>query len=110
MAKRVITKKIIIEEKEQVAAPQVEVVEVSREKGEKGASKGGVRAKRQCAFCAAKKDPSYTDSAVLKRYMSDRSRIYPKAKTGLCAKHQRYLSKEIKHARHLALLPFVPSL
>lgn len=29
-----------------------------------------------------------------------------KARTGVCAKHQRILTREIKKARHLALLPF----
>ncbi len=108
MAKTVIRKKEKTEEK--VVTPVVETAEVNIEDAEKETTKNVVRTKRQCAFCTAKKNPSYTDSAALKRYISDRSRIYPKAKTGLCAKHQRYLAKEIKHARHLALLPFVPSL
>lgn len=60
-----------------------------------------------CSFCEAKKEPDYTDSASLKRYLSDRNRIISKARTGACSKHQRRLTKHIKYARHLSLLPFV---
>ncbi|MBI2026013.1 MAG: 30S ribosomal protein S18, partial [Candidatus Levybacteria bacterium] len=28
-------------------------------------------------------------------------------RSGLCTKHQKKLTVEVKHARHLALLPFV---
>jgi small subunit ribosomal protein S18 len=63
--------------------------------------------KRVCQFCENKTLPSYTDSATLKRLLSDRSRIVPKMRTGTCSKHQRAVAREIKHARHLALLPFI---
>ncbi len=63
--------------------------------------------KRICQFCENKKEPNYVDSVGLRRHMSDRSRINPRQRTGSCSKHQRRLTKEIKYARHLALLPFV---
>lgn len=63
--------------------------------------------KRSCSFCDKELVPSYTDSATLKRFLSDRSRIIPKARTGTCSKHQRELGRQIKYARHLSLLPFV---
>ena len=66
--------------------------------------------KRSCTFCDKKTEPSYTDSAMLRKLMNDRARILPRAKTGVCSKHQRRVSREIKHARHLALLPFVPKI
>jgi small subunit ribosomal protein S18 len=50
----------------------------------------------------------YKDVARLRRFLSDRARIEPRRKTGVCAKHQRRLSVAIKRARHLALLPFTP--
>lgn len=65
------------------------------------------RTNKKCAFCEGEKNPSYTDSSSLKRYTSDRARIQPKMRTGTCSKHQRMLTKHIKYARHLALLPFV---
>lgn len=66
--------------------------------------------KRGCVFCESKKIPSYLDLVTLKRYISDRSKILPKGYTHLCAKHQRAVAKNIKYARHLALLPFTPKL
>lgn len=62
---------------------------------------------KECAFCKEKTTPQYENVAVLQRYISDRGKIIGRARTGLCAKHQRRLTEEIKHARHLALLPFV---
>ena len=54
------------------------------------------------------KSIDYKDVDRLRRYVSDRAKIEPPRKTGVCAKHQRALSTAIKRARHLALLPFVP--
>ncbi len=71
--------------------------------------------KRGCVYCLNERSsstnrqlPSYTDMATLKRFLSDRSKILPKAYTHLCSKHQRAVTKNIKYARHLALLPFTP--
>jgi len=44
----------------------------------------------------------------LQRYISDRGRIQPRRRTGVCAKHQRRLALAIKRARFLALLPYTP--
>jgi len=63
-----------------------------------------------CPFCKSKTNPDYKDVEVLARYMSDRAKVLGKARTGICSKHQRKISISIKRARHLALLPFVPSL
>jgi small subunit ribosomal protein S18 len=51
----------------------------------------------------------YKDVDRLRRYITDRAKIEPPRRSGVCAKHQRALSTAIKRARHLALLPFVPS-
>ncbi|OGE25815.1 30S ribosomal protein S18 [Candidatus Daviesbacteria bacterium RIFCSPLOWO2_02_FULL_40_8] len=66
----------------------------------------GPRLKRFCQFCTQKSLPQYSDASALRRFMSDRGRINPRTRTGVCAKHQRVLSKQIKYARHLSLLPF----
>ncbi len=66
-----------------------------------------IKTKKVCAFCEAKTLPSFTDSSSLRRYLSDRAKIRPRARTGVCSKHQRLVTKQIKYARHLALLPFV---
>jgi len=54
-----------------------------------------------------KKDPSYKNYEELRRYLSERGKIIGRRQTGVCAKHQRMLSKEIKKARQLALLPYL---
>ena len=65
--------------------------------------------RKVCAFCVEKiKLIDYKDIDRLRRYTSDRAKIEPKRKTGVCAGHQRDLSIAIKRARHLALLPFIP--
>jgi small subunit ribosomal protein S18 len=62
--------------------------------------------KKVCSFCEAKNKPLYTDVVSLRRYTSSRGKIVPKQRSGVCSKHQRSLAREIKRARHLALLPF----
>ncbi|OGH37693.1 MAG: 30S ribosomal protein S18 [Candidatus Levybacteria bacterium RIFCSPLOWO2_01_FULL_38_21] len=64
------------------------------------------KTKGVCYFCKDKKEPSFKDTAVLKRFLSERNKIIPRGRSGVCAKHQRVVSKKIKQARHLALLPF----
>lgn len=68
------------------------------------------RAKRGCFFCQNNKEPQFSDSSTLRKFISDRARILPKMRTGTCSKHQRHLTRQIKYARHLALLPFIPSI
>jgi small subunit ribosomal protein S18 len=48
----------------------------------------------------------YKNIQLLKKFISTRGRIFPSSKTGVCAKNQRALSREIKKARFMALLPF----
>lgn len=63
--------------------------------------------RRICAFCVEKVAIDYKQADALGRYINDFGRIRPRRQTGTCAKHQRVLAREIKRARHLALLPFV---
>lgn len=65
--------------------------------------------RKVCAFCVSKaKEIDYKDTAKLQSYISDRGKIKPRRRTGVCAKHQRALAAAIKRARHIALLPYVP--
>jgi len=68
------------------------------------------KAPDKCPFCDRDLEPSYKDYRVLKGYLSDRAKILGKERTGVCSRHQRKLSQEVKRARHLGLLPFTPSL
>jgi len=58
-------------------------------------------------FVKAGTRPDYKKIEELKPFLSDRGKIKPKTRTGLCAKTQRQLTKAVKRARHLAMLPFV---
>ena len=49
----------------------------------------------------------YKQPESLRRYMTEHGRIRPRRQTGLSATAQRRLAREVKRARHLALLPFV---
>ncbi|MBI4036938.1 30S ribosomal protein S18 [Candidatus Daviesbacteria bacterium] len=66
----------------------------------------GATSKKVCTFCKGKTEPKYTDALALRRFINDRGRISNRSRSGLCAKHQRRVAREIKRARHLALLPF----
>lgn len=64
--------------------------------------------KKVCAFCAENvENIDYKDTARLRKFISERSKILPRRVTGTCAKHQREVMQAIKRARHMALLPFI---
>lgn len=61
----------------------------------------------KCFFCQYGINPDYKDVENLQKFLSPRKKIIGREKNGVCAKHQRSLTKELKHARFLALLPYV---
>jgi small subunit ribosomal protein S18 len=68
------------------------------------------RRRKTCPFSgenAPKID--YKDVKLLQRYISERGKIVPSRITAVCSKKQRELSKAIKRARFMALLPYVIS-
>lgn len=64
-------------------------------------------APKACYFCVEKKEPEFQDTATLNKFISERAKIVGRARSGLCAKHQKRLTLAVKRARHLALLPFI---
>ena len=63
-----------------------------------------------CRFCADKDAPlNYKNPEVLKDFVTERGKIIARRITGLCARHQRELTKEIKRARQMALMIYTPS-
>jgi small subunit ribosomal protein S18 len=66
---------------------------------------------KQRKVCAFSVDPQlpidYKAVALLRKFISERGKILPRRRTGTCAKYQRPLAKAIKHARYMALLPYV---
>ena len=64
--------------------------------------------RKVCQFCVDKATfIDYKDTAKLRRFLSERSKILPRRTTGTCAMHQRQLTEAIKRARQVALLPYV---
>ncbi len=66
--------------------------------------------KKGCLFCKEDIQPIFKEVDALKKFTTERGKIVSRAKTGVCASHQRKLTKAIKRARILALLPFVPKI
>lgn len=61
----------------------------------------------KCPLCEAGiKDVSYKDVYQLKKYTSVKGKIISTEKSGVCHKHQRRLTRAIKRARYMALLPY----
>jgi small subunit ribosomal protein S18 len=62
-----------------------------------------------CYFCKNNiEEIDFRETALLKRFISALAKIRPKQKTGLCAKHQRELARNIKRARQMGLMPYLP--
>lgn len=97
-----ITKKVIATPSGGKKAEQVEV------SSDVSADSDKTDRKRVCYFCQNKLHPTYTDLVTLKKYVNERGKIMPRLKTGICSKHQRAVTRSIKYARHLSLLPFTP--
>ena len=69
--------------------------------------RGGMRRKKVCQFCADKTEViDFKDVDKLKKYVTERGKILPKRVTGTCAVHQREVTRAVKRARIVALLPY----
>ena len=65
------------------------------------------RRKMVCKFCTEKIDAiPYRDVRLLQGFVAERGKIVPRRLTGVCTTHQRRLTRAIKQARNIALLPF----
>jgi len=65
------------------------------------------RRRKYCRFTAEGiTEVDYKDVELLKAYITETGKIVPSRITGTKAKYQRHLSKAIKRARYLALLPY----
>lgn len=68
--------------------------------------KGNLRVK-ECKFSKAGVPYiDYKDVDTLQKFINDQGKILPRRVTGTSAKYQRQLTRAIKRARHLGLLPF----
>ncbi len=58
-----------------------------------------------CRFCADSEIPlNYKNPEVLRDFVTERGKIIARRITGVCARHQRELTREIKRARQMALM------
>ena len=66
------------------------------------------RRKKSCPFSGPTAPViDYKDTKLLSRFLSERGKIVPSRITAVSAKKQRELSRAIKRARTMALLPYV---
>ena len=63
--------------------------------------------KKQNPLKAAKIEVvDYKDTALLRKFISDRGKIRARRVTGNCVQHQRDVAIAVKNAREVALLPY----
>ncbi len=63
------------------------------------------RRKKICQMCAGK-TVDYKDVEIIRKYINEKNKIVPRRVSGACAKHQRFISTQVKRARFMALVPF----
>jgi small subunit ribosomal protein S18 len=105
------------EKKDDKLADVFDESSITEDEDEEESGKSGKRRSRRkrsysvdlsCPLCEASvKVITYKDVYQLKKYTSVRGKIIGREKSGMCATHQRQLSRAIKKARYVALLPYV---
>lgn len=64
--------------------------------------------KKNCPFKSEGiKEVDYKDTELLSRFITERGKILPRRITGVSAYYQKKLTRAIKQARYMAILPFV---
>lgn len=68
--------------------------------------------KKYCFFCKEERTlgtafaPDYKNVTLLKKFTTERGKIIPKNRSGLCRSHQRDLAQSVKRARELSLIQY----
>ena len=63
--------------------------------------------RKSCPFTGSKTKIDYKDVKTLSKFVSERGKIIPSRISAVSAKKQRELSKAIKRARYIGLMPYV---
>ena len=68
--------------------------------------------KNRCRFCTPEGCPrpayvDYKDLGLLKKMLTNQSKMFSRKRSGNCAAFQRATADAIKRARYMALLPYV---
>lgn len=69
--------------------------------------KGSFPKKRWTPVFEAGTEIDFKDIKLLSRFVTERGRILPRKITGLTAQQQRMVTKAVKRARQMSLLPFI---
>lgn len=67
---------------------------------------GGRKVCRFCSDATQVQNLDYKNATFLRGFLTERSKILPSRISGVCARHQRRLSLEIRKSRTIALLPY----
>ncbi|HNR11724.1 MAG TPA: 30S ribosomal protein S18 [Thermodesulfobacteriota bacterium] len=66
--------------------------------------------RKVCRFCVDKTLAiDYKNEGMLQYFVTERGKIIPRRISGTCAKHQRQITRAIKRARNVALIPYTTS-
>ncbi len=69
-----------------------------------------IRKKRFCYFTKnGITEIDYKDLELLEKFISDSGKIYPSRSTGTKSRYQRQLTRAVKQARYLSLIPYTDS-
>ena len=63
--------------------------------------------RKSCPFSGSKSKIDYKDIKTLSKFISERGKIIPSRISAVSAKKQRELSKAVKRARYIGLMPYV---
>ena len=77
----------------------------------KKARKQWFATQKHCRFCGSKEQEGgldYKNTDLLRGFLTERGKILPSRVSGNCFYHQKILSKHIKIARSMAMLPYCP--
>ncbi len=67
----------------------------------------GRKKKKSCPFkTEGIKEIDYKDFDLLSRFVTERGKILPRRITGVSAYYQKKLTRSIKRARYMAILPY----
>ena len=70
-----------------------------------------IKKKKYCRFKKSGiKYIDYKDANFLVKFVNEQGKILPRRLTGTSLKYQKKVSKAIKRARHLAIMPYVADL
>ncbi len=96
------------EEKKIAVDPASEKAAVDMMEG-RGDGRAKSRKRRRVSMLTISKIETvdYKDVDLLRRFLTERGKIVPSRQSGNTAKQQRMITRAIKRAREMALLPFV---